>query len=97
MLQIKNFNIWARKSDCNHIFYTQAYFFFFFFDLGLRQSIHFCRLLSQNLLASIFDKTWLKRDLAFDVVVIFIYYKMINLDSIRNQKKKNTMKNDHIF
>ena len=41
-----------------------------------------------SLLASIFNKTWLKWDLDFDVVVIFIHYKMINLDSIKNESNK---------
>ena len=43
---------------------------------------------SRNFLASIFNKTWLKRDLVFDGVVIFIHYKMINLDSITNENNK---------
>ena len=47
----------------------------FLFDLGLRQYIHFCWLFSRNLLASISNKTWLKRDLVFEVVVIFKHYK----------------------
>ena len=41
-----------------------------------------------KLLAAIFNKTWLKRDLVFDVVVIFVHYKMINLDSITNENNK---------
>ena len=48
---------------------------------------------SGNLLASIFNKTWLKRDLVFDIVVIFIHYKIINSDSITN---KNNKKWSHI-
>ena len=47
----------------------------FLFDLGLRQYILFCWLFSRNLLASISNKTWLKRDLVFEVVVIFKHYK----------------------
>ena len=43
---------------------------------------------SQNFLASIFNETWLKRDLAFDGFVIFIHYKMVNLDSIRNENNR---------
>ena len=38
--------------------------------------------------ASIFNKTWLKRDLVFDVVVNFINYQIINLDSITNENNK---------
>ena len=41
-----------------------------------------------KLLAAIFNKTWLKRDLVFHVIVIFVHYKMINLDSITNKNNK---------
>ena len=41
-----------------------------------------------NLLASIFNKTWLKRDLVFDLVVIFKHYKIINLHSITNKNNR---------
>ena len=41
-----------------------------------------------NLLASIFNKTWLKRDLVFDIAVIFIHYKIINSGSITNRNNK---------
>ena len=60
----------------------------FLFDLWLTQSIHFCWLFSRSLLASIFNKTRLKRDLVFHVVVIFIHYKMINLDSMTSENNK---------
>ena len=43
---------------------------------------------SRNLLASFFNKTWLKRDLVFGVVIIFINYKMINSDSFTNENNK---------
>ena len=42
----------------------------------------------RSLLASIFSKTLLKRDLLFDGVVISIHYKMINLGSITNENNK---------
>ena len=63
----------------------------FLFDLGLRQSIHTFGLFSQGRLAYISDKSCSKRDLVYDGVVIFIHYRMINLDSItnRNNKKHN--------
>ena len=41
-----------------------------------------------NLLASIFNKTWLKRDLVFNIAVIFIHYKIINSGSITNRNNK---------
>ena len=46
---------------------------------------------SQNLFETIFNKTWLKRDPVFDVAIIFIHYKTINLDSIscENNKERN--------
>ena len=57
----------------------------FLFDLGLRQSIHTCSLFSRSLLASIFNKSCLIRNL---LVVVFIHYKMVNLDSITNKNNK---------
>ena len=57
----------------------------FLFDLGLRQSIHTCSLFSRRLLASIFNKSCLIQNL---LVVIFIHYKMVNLDSITNKNNK---------
>ena len=46
-------------------------------------------LLSRRLLASIFNKTWLKWDLVFDGAVVFLHYKMLILDSITNENNKN--------
>ena len=43
------------------------------------------------------NESYLKQDLAFDGVVIFIHYKMINLDSNINKNNKGAMKNGHIF
>ena len=60
----------------------------FLFDLGLRQSIHTFGLFSQGRLAYISDKSCSKRDLVYDGVVIFIHYRMINLDSITNKNNK---------
>ena len=42
----------------------------------------------RNLFASILDRIRSKWGLVFDVVVIFIHYKMIHLDSITNENKK---------
>ena len=64
---MKNFDNWTHKRQCNHNFYTQAYFY-------LRQSIH-----------TFLDKSCSKWDL---LVVIFIHYKMIDLDSITNENNK---------
>ena len=60
----------------------------FLFDLGLRQSIHTFGLFLQGRLAYISDKSCSKRDLVYDGVVIFIHYRMINLDSITNKNNK---------
>ena len=58
------------------------------FDFGLRQSIHTFWLFLWGCLASLLDKSYWKWDLVFDSVVIFIHYKMINLDSITNKNNK---------
>ena len=57
----------------------------FSFNLGLRQPIHTCWLFSRSLLASIFNKSCLIRNL---LVVFFIHYKMANLGSITNENNK---------
>ena len=41
-----------------------------------------------NLLAQILNGTSLGWDLVFDIAVIFIHYKMINLDNITNKNNK---------
>ena len=61
---------------------------YFLFDLGLKQSIHICWLFLWDLTVKISDKNCLKRYLISDIVVIFIHYKMINLDSITNENNK---------
>ena len=57
----------------------------FSFNLGLRQPIHTRWLFSRSLLASIFNKSYLIRNLP---VVFFIHYKMANLGSITNKNNK---------
>ena len=89
---MRNFDNRAYKIQCNHNFYTQTYFYLRQTRLGLRQSIHTFWLFLQNHLAEISDKSCLKQDLVFDGVVIFIHYKMINLDSITNKNKKHNEK-----
>ena len=63
-----------------------------FFDHGLRQSIYTFWLFSWGCLAKILDKSCSKCDLVSDGVVIFIHYKIINLDSITNKNKKHNEK-----
>ena len=59
------------------------------FDFILRQSIHTFWLFSQIRLVSILNKSCSK----WDLLVIFIHYKIINLDSIPNENnKKNNEK-----
>ena len=83
---MKSFDNRAHKIQCNNIFYIKTYYLF---DLGLRQP--FFTLFDyflQGRLAKISDKSCSKRDLVSDVVVIFIHYKMLNLDSITNKNNK---------
>ena len=82
---MKNFDDGAHKSQCNHNFYTETYVYMI---LGLRQSIHTRFLFLRGLLAQISEKICSKRNLVFDSIVIFIHYKMINLDSITNENNK---------
>ena len=58
------------------------------FDFGLRQSIDTFWLFMWACLALNLDKRCPKWDLVFDGIVIFMHYKMINLDSITNENNK---------
>ena len=81
---MKNFDNRAHKIQCNHIFYTQTFFYLILVWDNLRTRLLF----SRSLLASILDKSCSKWDLVSNVVVIFIHYKMINLGSITNGNNK---------